>query len=183
MKKAPLMILLSAAGISLSPFALADGSKPDAPLTVTANVKANKAGKAEKAIHAMLDQWHNDAARADRAYFDKMTENAVFIGTDPDERWTRAEFIKWSEPFFQRGKAWTFHVRQRHLKPDLSGKWAWFDEQLDTDLGLCQASGVVVLTAKGWKIDHYQLSISVKNELIEPLKKLTAELPAAKKMP
>ena len=183
MKKIPLMILLSAAGISLSPFALADGSKPDAPLTATANVKANKAGKAEKAIHAMLDQWHNDAARADRAYFDKLTENAVFIGTDPDERWTRAEFIKWSEPFFQRGKAWTFHVRARHLKPDLSGKWAWFDEQLDTDLGLCQASGVVVLTAKGWKIDHYQLSISVRNELIEPLKKLTAELPAAKKTP
>ncbi|WP_339937921.1 nuclear transport factor 2 family protein, partial [Undibacterium luofuense] len=111
MKKIPLMILLSAAGISLSPFALADGGKPAAPLTATTSANA---GKAEKAIHAMLDQWHNDAARADRAYFDKLTENAVFIGTDPDERWTRAEFIKWSEPFFQRGKAWTFHVRQRH---------------------------------------------------------------------
>ncbi|MBS9766494.1 MAG: nuclear transport factor 2 family protein [Flavobacteriaceae bacterium] len=41
---------------------------------------------------------------------------------------------------------------------------AWFDELLDTWMGICRGSGVLEKTAKGWKIRHYVLSVTVPNE-------------------
>jgi ketosteroid isomerase-like protein len=42
----------------------------------------------------LLDSWHKAAAEAKfDAYFDKMTEDAVFIGTDATEKQTRLSRI------------------------------------------------------------------------------------------
>jgi len=52
-------------------------------------------------IGQTLDAWHAAAARADEeAYFAFLTPDAVFLGTDPAERWTRDEFRKWAHPRF-----------------------------------------------------------------------------------
>jgi ketosteroid isomerase-like protein len=41
----------------------------------------------------LLDSWHKAAAEAKfDAYFDKMTEDAVFIGTDATENWGKPVF-------------------------------------------------------------------------------------------
>src|SRR5690349_16554349 len=44
----------------------------------------------EKAIGAVLDDWHAAAAAADEErYFGLMTEDSVFLGTDATERWDK----------------------------------------------------------------------------------------------
>ena len=54
----------------------------------------------------VLDDWHLAAAQADEArYFGHFAENAVFLGTDATERWTKAEFRVWASPYFKGGRA------------------------------------------------------------------------------
>jgi hypothetical protein len=38
-------------------------------------------------------------------YFDKMTEDAVFIGTDATENWGKPVFQEFAKPYFDKGKA------------------------------------------------------------------------------
>ena len=52
----------------------------------------------EQAIQTLTNNWHHDAAVANAdAYFGAMTSDAVFLGTDATERWTRGEFREWSK--------------------------------------------------------------------------------------
>src|SRR5690242_15742378 len=66
-------------------------------------------------VTAFLDEWHDDAAHARWAYFDKMLPDGVYIGTDKTELWKRDEFKAWAKPYFERGKAWSFRAVQRHI--------------------------------------------------------------------
>ena len=60
-------------------------------------------------IHQILDNWHDAAAEANfEDYFSFMTDDAIFIGTDPTENWNRKQFEKFSKPYFDQGKAWSF---------------------------------------------------------------------------
>ena len=129
---------------------------------------------AQNAINAVLDDWHQAAAAADEErYFRHMAENAVFMGTDPTERWTKPEFQKWAHPYFAKGKAWSFKPKQRIISVHSDGKVAWFDEMLDTpNLGLSRGSGVLILEEKSWKIAQYNLSVPVPNELFTEVKKI-----------
>lgn len=133
-------------------------------------------------VNLFLDEWHDDAAHARLAYFDKIAPQGVFIGTDKSERWTRDEFLAWGKKHFERPSAWSFKVIQRHVAMSDDGNWIWFDEQLATQMGICQASGVVQHTAQGFAIQHYQLSLAVPNELVDYLadgvKKLESGAPA-----
>ncbi|TXK75832.1 nuclear transport factor 2 family protein [Mesonia sp. K4-1] len=53
------------------------------------------AQNAEKEITQVLDNWHNAAAEANfKTYFSLMTDDAIFIGTDPTENWNKKEFIE-----------------------------------------------------------------------------------------
>lgn len=121
-------------------------------------------------IIAVLDDWHLAAAEADfDRYFDHFeNEASIFMGTDATERWTVAEFKPWSKPFFDRGRAWSFTGHDRYIYFSQDGKTAWFDEALDTpNLGPCRGTGVLSLTAKGWKITHYNLAVPIPNELVD----------------
>jgi len=118
------------------------------------------------AIVQMLDRWHALAAAGDSAYFDHFTLNGVFIGTDVTERWGLAEFRTWSRPFFQRGEAWSFVPRERRVVFSDRGDIAWFDEVLDTWMGPCRSTGVVLKQNDAWRIAHYQLSVTVPNDSI-----------------
>ncbi|WP_424493014.1 nuclear transport factor 2 family protein [Salinimicrobium sp. GXAS 041] len=124
-------------------------------------------------INEVLDEWHKAAAQADfEAYFSKMAENAIFIGTDPTENWMKPDFKNWAKPYFDRGKAWDFTSLERNIFFSENQRTAWFDELLETQMGLCRGSGVLTLENGEWKIRQYVLSIAVPNEEVSNLTEL-----------
>ena len=133
---------------------------------------------AEKAqITTTLDNWHKAAANADyNSYFDAMTENSIFIGTDATENWNKEAFQKFAKPYFDKGKAWNFKAMQRNIYFDKSGKLAWFDELLNTQMKICRGSGVLVKTGKEWKIKHYVLSMTIPNDNTNEVVKIIAPI-------
>lgn len=119
-----------------------------------------------------LDAWHAAAAAAkEEEYFSRFTPDAVFLGTDGTERWTRDEFRRYAHPYFARGKAWSFKAVRRHVFFSPDGRTAWFDEDLATpNLGPCRGSGVVLLEPGSWKIAQYNLSVPIPNFLMNEVK-------------
>ena len=117
-------------------------------------------------INLVLDNWHKAAAEANfNNYFNVMTEDAIYIGTDPTENWNKQEFIKFSKPYFDRGRAWNFTALERNVYFSSDGKTVWFDELLNTQMKICRGSGVLVADEIGnWKIKHYVLSMTIPND-------------------
>ena len=145
---------------------------------------------AKENIDDLLNQWHDAAARADfDTYFSKMAEESVFIGTDPTENWHKPAFMKWSKPYFDKGKAWSFSTLERNIFLAEDCELGWFDELLDTQMGICRGSGVVSRENGQWKIKHYVLSIEIPNDEVSKVtelkkdfdSKMTSEMKAAKK--
>ncbi len=131
------------------------------------------AQSADSAISRVLDGWHHAAAIADApAYFGAMAPDAVFLGTDPGERWVKPAFEAWAKPYFDRKKAWDFHPHDRHIAYSKDGRIAWFDEQLDTWMGPCRGSGVLMKAAKGWLIEQYNLAMEIPNSRVNDVIKL-----------
>ncbi len=124
----------------------------------------------------VIDTWHQAAAKADfETYFGLMTTPGVFVGTDAGEHWPLDAFKKFSKPYFDKGKAWAFTSVERHIYLDDSGDTAYFDELLDTHMGICRGSGVLLLKNGKWKIAHYVLSIAVPNEDVSALLEIKKE--------
>ena len=129
---------------------------------------AGNAQTSREDIHLLLDRWHKAAAEANYdGYFELMANEAVFIGTDPTENWKKKEFMEWSKPYFDRGKAWNFSTLDRNIFLAEGENLAWFDELLDTQMGICRGSGVAVKVDGAWKIKHYVLSIAIPNEQVD----------------
>ena len=138
----------------------------------------SEAGGAAKSIHALLDAWHRAAATADEdVFFGSMSEDAIYLGTDATERWGRDEMREWSKKYFERESAWDFTATKRHVYFSEDGQTAWFEEELDTWMGTCRGSGTVSLFAEGWKIRHYNLAVTVPNEVIEGFIELVKNAP------
>lgn len=117
------------------------------------------------AINSLLDRWHKAAATADEVvFFGSMAEDAIYLGTDQTEHWEKAIFEEWSKPYFEKDKAWAFLPIERHIYFGPNGKVAWFDELLDTWMGVCRGSGVLVYTKNGWLIKHYNLALTIDND-------------------
>ncbi|MBC8757321.1 nuclear transport factor 2 family protein [Kordia sp. YSTF-M3] len=129
--------------------------------------------KSKTAINTVLDAWHKAAADADfNAYFSKMTDAAIFIGTDATENWKNEDFKAFSKPYFDKGKAWSFTALERNVFISEYGDIAWFDELLDTQMELCRGSGVLKKVNDTWKISHYVLSIAIPNDNVKEIVKL-----------
>lgn len=124
-------------------------------------------------VAAVLDAWHAAAAAADEArYFSHLAPDAVFLGTDATERWSRDAFRAWAHPHFAAKKTWRFTAAERHITVTPDGNTAWFDEALATEnLGPCRGSGVLVRTRAGWKIAQYNLSIPIPNAIVDEIVK------------
>jgi len=120
------------------------------------------------AIDSMINRWHHAAAIADEAtFFGSMTEDGIYIGTDAAERWLRDELALWSKKYFDRESAWKFTPLSRNIRMGPDGHLAWFDELLDTWMGTCRSTGIVVKKDNEWKIIHYHLSIAVPNDKVD----------------
>jgi ketosteroid isomerase-like protein len=138
----------------------------------------------EAMVRKVLNNWHQASATADaEAFFGAMTEYGVYLGTDASERWLRDELKEWSKFAFERDTAWAFTASKREVYFSENQRTAWFEEMLDTQMGTCRASGVLVKVGSVWKIKHYDLSIMVPNDLAKDFKKLVAMggLPKSKK--
>ena len=121
-------------------------------------------------INQNIQKWHKAASEANfNEYFGLMTDTSVFIGTDPTENWSYEEFKTFAKPYFDKGKAWSFTTLERNIFINKGNNVAWFDELLDTQMGICRGSGVVIIEDGMWKIQHYVLSIAIPNENVKEI--------------
>ncbi len=136
--------------------------------------------KTKNKINILLDSWHQAAAEANfNTYFDLMTEDAIFIGTDATENWNKTAFQAFAKPYFDKGKAWNFTALERHIYFSNDKKMAWFDELLNTQMKICRGSGVLVLLNGNWKIKHYVLSMTIPNDNTDAVIKIKAPIEEA----
>ena len=146
-------------------------------LLLFATVFANAQNAEKDKINQTLDAWHKAAADVKfEAYFNAMTEDAIYIGTDATENWTKPDFKTWAKPYFHKGTTWNFTALERHIFFDKSGKIAWFDELLNTQMKICRGSGVLVKVGKEWKIQHYVLSMTIPNDEVDAVVKVKAPI-------
>jgi len=144
-------------------------------LFVTIFANAQNADKDK--ISQTLDAWHKAAADAKfDAYFNLMADDAIFIGTDATENWTKPDFKVWAKPYFDKGTTWNFTALERNIFFDKTGKIAWFDELLNTQMKICRGSGVLVKVGKEWKIQHYVLSMTIPNDEVDAVVKVKAPI-------
>ena len=130
-------------------------------------VENTNATSEKEGVNTMLDAWHKSASEAEfDSYFNSMAKASVFIGTDASENWVKKDFKAFSKPFFDRGEAWDFKSLERNVYISADGKTVWFDELLDTWMGVCRGSGVLSKNENVWKIEHYVLSVTIPNENI-----------------
>lgn len=120
-----------------------------------------------KAINTLVDNWHLAAAKADEeTFFGSMTKDAIYIGTDATERWERDELKDWSKKYFDKDSAWDFKPIERKIYLSEDGQYAWFNETLNTWMGVCRGSGTLTKKPVGWKIRQYHLSVTIDNDKI-----------------
>ena len=134
-------------------------------LITTVSFFAQAKDKMENHINKTLNEFHQAAAQADmRSYFNLLTKDAIFLGTDGKERWTKEEFKAFVEPYFSKGQGWLYVPKERNLTKTAMADVVIFDEILEnTSYGECRGSGVVINTKAGWKIAQYNLSIPIPN--------------------
>lgn len=116
-------------------------------------------------IDRVLDALHEAAATADEdTYFGLFTHDAVFIGTDPSERWDLDAFRAFAAPHFEEAPAWAYTPVERHVK--MQRRVAWFDEVLEHErYGRVRGSGVLVRVGPEWRVAHYVLSFAIPNDV------------------
>jgi ketosteroid isomerase-like protein len=153
-----------------------------APSAAGAAQAASPSASQTAAVAKVIDAFHTAASKADeKAYFDLLAPNGVFLGTDATERWDKEAFRAFAHPHFSQGKGWTFTPRDRHVDLSRNGQVAWFDELLDSaTYGECRGSGVLEKLNGQWKITQYHLTIPMPNDLA---KDLVARIREAKKAP
>jgi hypothetical protein len=101
------------------------------------------------------------------AYFALFTADARFVGTDAGEHWSLPQFRAYAGPVFARGTGWSYAATERTITiaPIDCRCIAWFEEKLvNRSYGETRGSGVLRLTADGWKIEQYVLSFTVPND-------------------
>lgn len=147
----------------------------------TSTVFAQKKGFYEnvqkKNVSKVLDDLNTFAANADyKNYFDLFAAESSYIGTDATEIWNKKEFMDWSKPYFDKKTTWNFTSLKRNIFFSSDGKYAWFDELLDTQMKLCRGSGVLEKIGNQWKIKQYVLSQTIPNEVNDEVLKIKSPI-------
>ncbi len=134
---------------------------------------ASLAANDEQSIDKVLNSFHQAAADAQaKPYFNLLSQDAIFLGTDATERWSKEEFKAFVVPYFSQGKGWLYTPVERNISLVKQGQVAFFDEILFSEsYGTCRGSGLLVKTDQGWKISQYNLSIPMPNGLAKALVK------------
>lgn len=116
------------------------------------------------AINKVLDDYHQAAANGEwDTYFDLMSDDGIFIGTDARERWNKLEFRQYSSG----SKGWVYTSRERNINIAPDGKTAWFDEALlSQSYGGSRGTGVLIRVVQDWKISQYHLTLPIPNGMV-----------------
>jgi ketosteroid isomerase-like protein len=127
----------------------------------------------KQSITKVLNSFHQAAANAQaKSYFNLMSQDAIFLGTDASERWSKEEFKAFVMPYFSKGTGWLYTPTERNISLLEQGQVAFFDELLFSEVyGTCRGSGVLMKTDQGWRISQYNLSIPMPNGLAKALVK------------
>ena len=134
----------------------------------------------KKNVSKVLDDLNLYASTADfKNYFNLYAEESTFIGTDANEVWNKKEFMDYSKPHFVKGKGWSFTSLKRNITISDDGKYAWFEELLDTQMKLCRGSGVLEKIGTQWKIRQYVLSMTVPNDVSNEIIKIKTPIEEA----
>jgi len=122
-------------------------------------------------LNAVLDGFHQAAAEANyQRYFDLLAEDAVFLGTDASERWTKDAFKTFVKPYFSQGRGWLYVPTKRNLSTVNDSNIVFFDELLHSEsYGQCRGSGLLIKENNQWKILQYNLSIPLPNHLAKSI--------------
>lgn len=131
-------------------------------------------GGNEAMIDKLLDDWHAAASSANgQKYFDLISNEGFYLGTDASENWDKSAFVSFAKPYFDKGNAWKFQPKDRKVFFSDDNQIAWFNELLDTWMGTCRGSGVLKQQSNGeWKIMQYNLAILVPNDVVQDYIKL-----------
>ena len=147
-------------------------------LAAFAKTAAAQHAPATAPLDTLLDRWHRAAATADSAvFFGTMSADAIYLGTDATERWTRDSMARWAAPYFRRDTAWAFEPLHREWYFADDGRTAWFEEHLDSPhMGVVRGSGVCTRVREpgarsdvghAWELRHYNLALAVPNERMD----------------
>ncbi len=137
------------------------------------NCPTMAAEESVKELDRLVEKWHGAAATADEdTFFEMMDKDGIYIGTDATEYWKRDELRDYAQSAFERDVAWDFKKIDRHIYFSPDGNTAWWDERLNTWMGVCRGSGVLIRTTEGWKIKHYHLSVTLPNDKVKKFMKL-----------
>jgi|TARA_B100001105_G_scaffold241629_1_gene221172 hypothetical protein len=119
-------------------------------------------------INKVLDNLHKYASEANgNKYFALFNDQAVFHGTDLNERWTIDEFKNYAQNRFDTGTGWTYKSLERNIFINSSNTTAWFDEILiNVKYGKFRGTGVLSKVDGMWKIDQYNLLLPIPNDLL-----------------
>jgi ketosteroid isomerase-like protein len=122
-------------------------------------------------VEAVLDEFHSAAAAADEGrYLATLTDDMVFLGTAPGERWVGSEWRDFVHSYFSLGKGWAYEPSERSVVVAPDSTTAWFDETVGNDhYGTCRGSGVLRQEGDTWRIAQYNLTIPVPDELAPEL--------------
>ena len=146
-------------------------------LLIISCASTNNSDQKKTEISKVVDNWHKAAAEANyNNYFEIMSDDSNFMGTDATENWTKKEFQAYAKPYFDKGKAWNFTAFDRKIFISENGKIAWFDELLTTQMKICRGSGILEQVNGQWKIKHYVLSMTIPNENVDEVVKIKASI-------
>ena len=120
----------------------------------------------EGKVKMVLSSWHLAAENGlFEYYFDQMTDDSIFLGTDATERWTKDEFMGYAKEPFSDGNGWTYKQLETHVAFDADFDTAWVDEILKNEkYGILRGTAVMQREGDDWKIAHYSLTFLVPNE-------------------
>jgi len=130
-------------------------------------------------IDYTLKFWHLAASNGDfETYFDSMTDDSIFLGTDATERWTKSQFMDYAREPFADGHGWTYTPSQRHITISSDAQTAWSDELLTHDrYGLLRGTSVLLNIDNEWKIAQYNLTFLVPNPIAKEVVELISTHP------
>ncbi|ABZ75921.1 conserved hypothetical protein [Shewanella halifaxensis HAW-EB4] len=134
--------------------------------SISINALANASSESDKQqAAAVLDALNQYSSNADwDSYFALYDDKGIFIGTDVNEHWGKAEFEQYVRPT----KGWRYDLTSRKMTQH--GDVIWFDEILSSpSYGVSRGTGTLIKTTKGWKIAQYHLSFPIPNAIAKSI--------------
>ncbi len=122
---------------------------------------------ATDAVNLTLSIWHEAASRGlFDMYFEQMTDDSIFLGTDSTEIWNKEQFMDYAREPFADGHGWTYTPSQRHIRFNYNYTIAWLDETLTHEkYGTLRGTAVLSSRFAGFLIEQYSLTFLVPNEI------------------